>query len=274
GLRILLLEHLRVLAVDHGLRRIDLAVQEQRHVEGLGHDVDVARFGRVDADLAHRGVELGLVPEAPGPDLLALPVLGLGDVLVLEGDLERARPLEDLRDVDEVRSRFARREHLRHPRDAELRRVRGDDLLGHDVRPTELDLDVETEVLEVTLVECRVEACELRLRDPLKLESHLGQLTAATPGAGGAAAARDREHDGDDRERKRTKTYASHGNLPSRVIGARYDDSAMRAEACHGIATRSIATMIRKNAMLTAEATTIAAQAFANRKNAASVMMN
>src|SRR5205807_9723622 len=61
---------------------------------------------------------------------------------------------------------------------------------------------------------------------------------------------------------------------PSRVIGARYDDSAMRAEACHGIATRSIATMIRKNAMLTTEATTIAAQAFANRKNAASVMMN
>src|SRR5882762_5329330 len=32
--------------------------------------------------------------------------------------------------------------------------------------------------------------------------------------------------------------------------------------------------MIRKNAMLTADATTIAAQAFANRKKAASVMMN
>src|SRR5712692_11171688 len=55
---------------------------------------------------------------------------------------------------------------------------------------------------------------------------------------------------------------------------ARYDESAMRADACHGIATRSIARMIRKKAMLTADATTIAAHAFANRKNAASVMMN
>src|SRR5712692_6243936 len=61
---------------------------------------------------------------------------------------------------------------------------------------------------------------------------------------------------------------------PSRVTEARYDESAMRAEACHGIVTRSIARMIRKNAMLTAEATTIAAQAFENRKKAASVMMN
>src|SRR5947209_13321098 len=55
---------------------------------------------------------------------------------------------------------------------------------------------------------------------------------------------------------------------------ARYDESAVRADACHGIATRSIATMIRKKAMLAADAMTIAAHAFANRKNAASVMMN
>src|SRR6267143_1182722 len=106
GFWVLLFEHLRVLVVDHGLRRIDLAVQKKRHVERLGHDGDVARLGRIDPDLAHRGVELGLVPEAPRPDLLALPVFGLGDVLVLERDLERARALEDLGDIHEVRSRF------------------------------------------------------------------------------------------------------------------------------------------------------------------------
>src|SRR5207244_12944558 len=64
------------------------------------------------------------------------------------------------------------------------------------------------------------------------------------------------------------------GQPPARVTGARYDQSARRAEACHGSATRSIARMVRKKAMLTAEATTIGAQALAKRKKAASVMMN
>ena len=65
GRRVLGLEDLGVLVVDHRLGGVDLAGAEGDHVELLGDDVDVALVGRVDAGLAQPGVQLGLVAEAP-----------------------------------------------------------------------------------------------------------------------------------------------------------------------------------------------------------------
>src|SRR5690606_40356243 len=68
----------------------------------------------------HRREDLPLVAEPPRPDALALEVRDRGDAGVGEGDLQRPRPLEDLRDVREVGALLDRAQHLRHPCDAEV----------------------------------------------------------------------------------------------------------------------------------------------------------
>ena len=144
-----------------------------------------ALVGRVEAGLAQPGVQLGLVAEAPRTDLLALQVLGLGDVLVLERDLERRRALEDLGDDDAVGARLARREHARHPADAELGLAAGDDGRRNDLDRAGQDRDVEAFVPVVALVEGREVAGELGLWEPLELE--LDRLQRRGTGSSGLA---------------------------------------------------------------------------------------
>ena len=72
GGRVLLLEDLGVLVVDHRLRGVDLAGREGLHVELLRDDRDVLGVVRIESGLAQAGVQLGLVAEAPRADLLAL----------------------------------------------------------------------------------------------------------------------------------------------------------------------------------------------------------
>src|SRR5207245_11673748 len=82
------------------------------------------------------------------------------------------------------------------------------------------------------------------------------------------------DQDDDARDHDTTTGTAPFSRPIPPATRVRYETSVARAEACQGSATRSSARMIRKNAMLAAEATMIAAQALAKRKKAASVMMN
>ncbi len=124
--------------------------------------------------LGQAGGDLELVAEGPGADLLAG---GLADVVeagVLPGHGPRARALEDLGNVHEVRAALAGLEDLGDPRDRELGAVgRRADLLRDDRRSAVDELDVQVLRVEVALLLGREVAGELRLRDPLELEADL-----------------------------------------------------------------------------------------------------
>ncbi len=184
-IRVLHLEHLRELVVGHRRGRVDVAVQEQRHVERLVHDRDVVRVLRVDAVLDERRVELVLVPAAPDADLLAAHVCDRLDPAVGARHLGHAALVEDLRDVDEVAALVAGCEQRRQPVDPELGLAARHDLLGGDVRPTGLQCDVESLLLVIPFLERCVVARELRLRHPLQLERHLVELLGLRGGGCG-----------------------------------------------------------------------------------------
>ena len=131
GGRVLLLEHLRVLVVDHRLRGVDLLAQQRGHVELLLDEGDTGL--RVDARLLESGEQLELVAEAPVADLLAGQARGRGQPRVLPRDLQRAGPLVDLADVGDLRALLARGQRLGHPRDGEVDRAGGQLGLRHDV---------------------------------------------------------------------------------------------------------------------------------------------
>ena len=73
---------------------------------------------------------------------------GTGDPGVGEGDLQRAGPLEDLGDVDDVRAGFPSRQRLGHPGRGEVDVAVGEVLLRNDVDAGLDDLDVEAVALE------------------------------------------------------------------------------------------------------------------------------
>jgi hypothetical protein len=99
---------------------------------------------------------------------------GLGlDRNVLRADQFEAGFGERLGDVDEIDALVARRKRCRHPGDDDVRATAGDDLLGRDVRPAVLDIDVETLVTVKTLVLGDELAGELALRHPFELQRHL-----------------------------------------------------------------------------------------------------
>ena len=170
-LRVLLLEHLRELVVGHRRGGVDLAVQEQVHVERLRHDLRVLL--RVDPVLRQRGEELVLVPAEPDADLLIAEVVDRVDAAVLERDLGHARAGEDLGDVDDLLALVAGREQVVEPVDPELRLAAEHGLLRDDVRAAGPDRDVEAGVVVEALLLGRVVAGELGLRDPLQLQRHL-----------------------------------------------------------------------------------------------------
>ena len=91
GRRVLRLEDLGVLVVDHRLGDIEVALEQARHVEVLLDDV---LLGRVEAGLRQGGEQLGLVAAEPAADLLAGHLRRGGDVLVLERGHPGAGALE------------------------------------------------------------------------------------------------------------------------------------------------------------------------------------
>ena len=118
------------------------------------------------------------LPKPHVADLLAGELARVGDAGVLPGHRQRARALEDLGDVDEVRGRrrLARLEDLRHPADRELGAVGLGALdLGHDVRAARDHRDRQVLGLEVALLVGREVAGELGLRRPLELEPDAGR---------------------------------------------------------------------------------------------------
>ena len=129
GLRVLALEHLRQLVVGHRGGRVDLALEEQAHVERLVDDLHRARALRIEPVLDERGEQLVLVAAAPDADLLTLHLGDVGDAAVLVRQLGHARAGEDLGDVDEVAPLVTRREERRQPVDPELGLAGRDDLL-------------------------------------------------------------------------------------------------------------------------------------------------
>jgi hypothetical protein len=185
---VLRLEHLGELVVGHRRGGVDLAVQEEVHVEGLRDDVHVLL--RVEAVLGQRGEELVLVPAEPDTDLLALQLLDVRDAAVGPRDLRHPGAGEDLGDVDDLTALVACREQVVEPVDAEVRLAAEHGLLGDDVRPAHLDVDVEVLVVVVALLESGVVAGELRLRHPLELERDLGRLLGGTRRGASASAAR------------------------------------------------------------------------------------
>ena len=159
---------------------------EGDHVEGLGdllvlggRIAGVLEAGCQAAATEKPGGDLELVAEVPGADLLAG---GLADVVeagVLPGHGPGARALEDLGDVDEVRTALAGLEDLGDPRDRELGAVgRRADLLRNDRRSAVEELDVQVLRVEVALLLGREVAGELRLRHPLELEADLRRSRA------------------------------------------------------------------------------------------------
>ena len=83
------------------------------------------------------------LPKPQLPIVLALEVGRRRDALVGEGHLQRARALEDLGDVDDVRAGLAGGERLGHPGDGEVDVAVGELLLRHDVDAAFDELDVE-----------------------------------------------------------------------------------------------------------------------------------
>ena len=175
GLRVLRLQHLGVLVVSHRLRGVELVVEQQRHVEGLLHQLAV----HVHVELLEGGGELELVPESPGADPLSFPVRRRGDPGVRPRHLEGAAALEDLGDVDQVGLLLVGHQSLGHPRQPELRLARGHDLLGHDVHRPLGDLDLEPLRFVEALVDRGEVAGELRLGHPLQLERDRRELAGS-----------------------------------------------------------------------------------------------
>ena len=188
GRRVLLLQHLGVLVVDHRLRGVDLLAQQRRHVELLLDQGDPGL--RVDARLLQAGEQLELVAEAPVADLLTGQARGRGQPRVLPRDLQRAGPLVDLADVGDLRALLARGQRLGHPRDGEVDRAGGQLGLRHDVDAALDDGHVEALLGPEARVLRRVVAGELALRDPLQLQLDLGGRGAGGVGGSGASAGR------------------------------------------------------------------------------------
>ena len=189
GGRVDRLEHLGVLVVGHRLGRVDVTFEQTDHVELLG---DVLHRGRIDAVLRHRRKHLELVAEAPVADLLAGEVGRRRDALVLEAHLQRARALEHLGDVDDVRTRLATGERLGHPGNREVRVAVGQDRLRNDVDGAFENRDVEALVLVEALIDrCEVPG-ELGLRDPLQLQLHRRRSAAFGAGPCGLGRSRSR----------------------------------------------------------------------------------
>ena len=142
---------------------------------------------RVDADLAHGGVQLVLVAEAPRADLLAAPVLGVGDVRVLARTWRRAErwktwpmtwtsaPLS--RDASIVGTQ-------RMPNSA---LPPATTVAGTMSTRARQDRDVEALLGVEALVQRGEVARELGLGEPLQLEPD-GVVAAAVPPAGRVAA--------------------------------------------------------------------------------------
>jgi len=145
----------------------------------LVDDRDVALVGRIDPVLRQRRVELELVAAAPDADLFLAHLLDRRDARVLVRQLGHAAAREDLRDVDEVAALVACRQEAWEPVDPELGLAARHDLLGRDVRPADLQRDVQAVLVVVALLLRRVVAGELRLRHPLELERDVVLLRAA-----------------------------------------------------------------------------------------------
>ena len=106
GVGILRFEDLGVLVVRHRLGGVDLAFEQADHVELLLDERDVVR--RVETGLGQGGEDLVLVAESPVADVAPFEVLRTRDARVDERDLQGARALEDLGDVDDVRAGLSR----------------------------------------------------------------------------------------------------------------------------------------------------------------------
>ena len=183
GLRVDCLEDLGVFVVDHRLGGIDLVVEQGVHGEVLRHELDIR-----DLELLDGGEHLEFVAESPVAHLLTRPVLRRLDARVGPGDLERARPLEHLGDVDDVGAALPGDQGLRDPGDAELGATGGQDLLRDDLhRPLE-NLDIQALRLVEAVVEGDVIAGELRLSEPLQLKPYRIWLGAFLGGCGGTAS--------------------------------------------------------------------------------------
>ena len=147
GLRVLGLKHLGEFVVGHRRGRVDLALEQQVHVERLLHDRHARVLGRVHACLREGCEELVLVAAEPVGDLLTLHLRDRVDPGALPRELGHARAGEDLRHVDEVGALVASCKQARKPVDTELRLAGCNDLLRNDVRATVLQRDVEARVL-------------------------------------------------------------------------------------------------------------------------------
>ena len=178
--------------------------------------------------LGHPREELELVAEAPVADLLALEVGRRGDVLVLEGDLQRARALEDLADVGDAGALLARLQRLGHPRDRVVGAALGELGLGHDVGAALEDLDVEPGVLVVALLQGGEVAGELRLGEPLQLQLDLGQLPWR-------------------RRPRSTCCPSSLSSLPQAAIASTHEASAAaQAARCRNLLTRVLLVVVAR----------------------------
>ena len=228
---------------------------------------------RIQVRLSERGEDLVLIAEAPVADRLSGEVRRRRDPGVLERHLQRARALEHLSDVHDVRSGLPARERLRHPREREVHRAIRQLLLGHDVDAALDDVDVQAPILVEALLLCGEVAGELCLDEPLQLQLHrVGRraiLAAvgrrAPPASAGAAsvaviAAACRAH---EHERQhagyhepvpvplhvaapspRSAPGAPHDDLPMPLVG-HHAPSRRRAPIPPGVAIRSNATAMR-----------------------------
>ena len=139
------LENQRVLVVGHRLGRVDVTVDQRRHVEGLLHQGDVA-IG-IETIGPQTGEELELVAEAPVADVGPCEIIDGCDTGVSEGHLERATALEHLSDVGDVQALLAGHEATRHPRDGEVGATGVENRCRHDVDAAVEDGDIEADVL-------------------------------------------------------------------------------------------------------------------------------
>ena len=168
------LQHLCVLIVDHGLGSVNVAVQQCRHIKGLLHEFNIAVW--IDAVAAHSSQQLKLVAEAPVAYFLAFQIFDRFNPGVGKGDLQSGAALEYLADVGYIHALFAWHQASRHPRDGEVCATRVQDGDRHDLNCALQDFNIQAEVFIEALVDSSVVAGELRLGEPLQLQSDRGHL--------------------------------------------------------------------------------------------------
>ena len=171
-------EDLGVFIVCHCFGGIHFAVEQERHVERLLHDGHVRFVVRVNACFAHRGEQFKFIAVTPRADFFTFPIFRFGDARIFPRNFERARALERLRNVHEVCALFNRSQNFRQPRDAKFCAAGSDHLLRHNFNCARFDGDIQTLFFPETFIERGIVTAELRLGDPLQLQSYFFQITA------------------------------------------------------------------------------------------------